>query len=146
MHQLLLGYTLVFIGLVFMLLITVRNRYIPLIGCALALFGVEGFLLTITMKDYPLPSLLMYIFGLLFLDALILLILWWFFSLIHNPERDDIQGLAENKNGPAGWLIYAWSVIDTKITPKWFQLFLCLLFIFWCITSCVRSCRTFPDG
>jgi hypothetical protein len=148
MNQL-LGYTLVFIGFVLILLITIRNRYMPLIGCALALFGVEGFLF-ITMRHQLSQSLWIYILGILFIDALILFALWQFFFGFQNPERDGIQTLVGNKKGPfsllVGWLMYASSLIEKMITTKWFRLLLSLLFIFWCLTSCVRSCRTFPDG
>ena len=145
----LLGYTLAFIGFVFILLVTVRNRYMPLIGCAIALFGVEGFLLARLRHQLP-GYLLVYIIGLLFIDAVVLLFLWPFVSGLTSLEHYGIQSLAETKKGPfpflVGLLLYTSSVIETVITTKWFRLFLGLLFIFLCITSCVRSCRTFPDG
>jgi hypothetical protein len=144
-----LGYTLVFIGFVLILLITIRNRYMPLIGFALALFGVEGFLFT-AMRHQLSQSLWIYILGSLFIDALILFVLWQFFFGFQNPERDGIQTPVGNKKGPlsllVGWLMYASSLIEKMITTKWFRLLLSLLFIFWCLTSCVRSWRTFPDG
>lgn len=148
MHQL-LGYTLVFIGFLFLLLITIRNPYMPLIGCTLALFGVEAFLLTM-IRHRLLQPLWIYIIGLLFVDALVLLFLWQFFSSSQNSEYDGTQKLVGGKAGPlsflVGWLIYASSMIEKMITTKWFRLFLGLLFIFFCITSCIRSCETFPDG
>ena len=145
----LLGFTLAFIGFIFILLVTVRNRYMPLIGCAIAVFGVEGFLLA-RLRHQLSGYVLAYIIGLLFVDALILYFLWQFLYSSHHLENNGTQKLAESENGQpsffVGSLIYASTVIETIIMTKWFRLFLGLLFIFLCITSCARSCRTFPDG
>src|SRR5689334_10772406 len=94
-----LGYTLVFVGFIFLLLITIRNRYMPLIGCALALLGMEWILLT-TMRHRLPPSVGEYIPGILFIDALILFFLWRFFFGFQNREGDGLQTLAANKLGP----------------------------------------------
>lgn len=143
------GYTLVFVGFIFLLLITIRNRYMPLIGCALALLGVEGLLFT-TMRHRLPPSVGEYIPGILFIDALVLFFLWRFFFGFQNREGDGFQTLAANKLGPfsflVSWLMYVSSLMEKVVAIKWFRLLLSLLFIFWCLTSCVRSCRTFPDG
>jgi hypothetical protein len=138
MNQL-LAYALVFIALEIILLVTIRNHYIPLIACVIALVGVEGLLLTmiwhgsLLVRQHLLESILV----LLFVDVIILLSIWPFISGLPNPENDKAQML-----NPVGWLLYASSIITTK----WFRVVLFLLLIWWCIISGVRSCQTFPDG
>ena|SRR5215212_896597 len=134
-----LAYALGLIILEITLLVTIRNRYIPLISCATALVGVEGLILTMVwhesllVKQYLLESILV----LFFVDVIILLAIWPFISGLPSPESDNTQVL-----NPVGWLLYASSIITTK----WFRVVLFLLFIWWCIISGVRSCQTFPDG
>ena len=152
--NLLLGYTLLSVGLILILLVTVRNRYVPMISLAFALVTVEGLLLTLIKLRTRMetPYLVASTIGLIFVDVIILLSIWPFISGNPNQEGDESQEVDpfKNKIGPfsflVGWLLYASSIIGTIITSRWFKPILFLILIFLCINY-VRSCvRTFPDG
>ena len=81
MEKLLFAYALVFAGLIILLIVTVRNRYIPLISCAIALVAVEGIPLIMWQGSLLVRQhLLEYFVVLFFVDVLLLLSIWPFVS------------------------------------------------------------------
>ena len=140
MEDHLLAYALGLIGVDIIMLVTIRNRYMPLISCAIALVGVEGFLLIMVWHGSSL-HLLVYIIVLFLVDVIILLSIWPFISGLPNQASDKTQVL-----NPFGWLLYTSSIIGTIVTTRWFRLILYLLFILWCIIGGLRGCKSFPDG
>ena len=138
-------FTLVFLSIEAIWLVTIRNRYIILMSCATILFGVQVLSFLIIRDHFVMGNkyFLEYLAKLLLKDSLLIFAIWIFF---YTPLFTQIKELRLPFSFLAGWLLYASSLIATIVTSRWFKPILFLLIIFWCIISTCRSCSTWPDG
>jgi len=138
-------FTLVFLSLEAIWLITIRNRYIILVSLVTILFGVQVLSFLVIRDHYVMgngyfPDRLA---QLLLKDGLLMLAIWIIFYSLLFKQIKQMQSLYSFLLNS---LFYVSSLIDTIITSRWFKPLLFLLIIFWCVISTCKSCSTFPDG
>jgi len=138
-------FTLVFLSIEVIWLITIRNRYIILVSLATILFGVQVLSFLIIRDHYVMGNryFLERLATLLWKDGLLVFAIWIFF---YTPLFKQIKELPSPSSFLAGWLLYASSFFEIIVTSRWFKPILFLLIMFWCINSTCRSCSTWPDG
>ena len=119
-------FTLIFLAIEAIWLVTIKNRYIILISCATILFGVQVLSFLIIRDHFVMGTkyFLEYLAKLLLKDSLLIFAIWIFF---YTPLFKQIKELRSPFSFLAGGLLYASSLIETIVTSRWFKPILFIL-------------------